>query len=209
MFKVLCYGDSNTWGCKPGTENRYSKENRWPGVLEAELKEDYSVVEEGLNGRTTVWEDPIEGHKSGKEYLVPCLETHKPIDLIVIMLGTNDLKARFSVTGYDVAEGAGTLAEMVAKSETGKGEGAPEVLLIAPPPIAELSEYEDCLRGAREKSRKLSEEFKRVSSELGCHFLDAGEYISSSNKDGVHLEKSEQRKLGQAIAAKVREIRAG
>ncbi|MBS3736603.1 MAG: SGNH/GDSL hydrolase family protein [Candidatus Bipolaricaulota bacterium] len=208
MYKILCYGDSNTWGCKPGTQKRHEREKRWAGVMENELRDDYQVVEEGLNGRTTVWEDPIEGYKSGKNYLLPCLETHKPIDMVIIMLGTNDLKARFSVTAYDVAEGAGTLVDVVSKSEAGKDEGAPETLLIVPPPIAELTEYKDPFRGAREKSRKLSEEFKRVSTEHECHLLDAGEHINSSSKDGVHLEPSEHRKLGQVVADKLVELRS-
>lgn len=206
MYKVLCYGDSNTWGCRPGTQKRYAKENRWTGVMENELGEDYRVVEEGLNGRTTVWEDPIEGYKSGKNYLLPCLETHKPIELVIIMLGTNDLKTRFSVTAYDVAEGAGTLVDIVSKSETGRDESSPDTLLVVPPPIEELTEYKDCFRGAREKSRNLSKEFKRISSELGCRLLDAGDHIRSSTKDGIHLEKSEQRKLGRVLANRVEEI---
>lgn len=207
MYKVVCYGDSNTWGYEPGTQERYARENRWTGTMEKRLGEGYSVVEEGLNGRTTVWKDPIEGYKSGKEYLVPCLETHKPIDLVVVMLGTNDLKARFSVTAYDVAEGAGTLVDMVSKSETGQGENSPETLLIAPPPIAELTEYKDSFRGARKKSRKLTQEFERVSDETGCHLLKAENYVVSSEIDGIHLDKSEQQKLGQAVAARVKEIR--
>ncbi len=203
MYKVLCYGDSNTWGCRPGTQKRFERKWRWPVVMEKELKKDYVVIEEGLNGRTTVWEDPIEGYKSGKNYLLPCLESHKPLDLIIIMLGTNDLKARFSVTAYDVAEGAGTLVDMVSKSETGREESSPETLLVAPPPIAELSEYEDIFRGARQKSRKLAREFRRISQEKDCHLLDAGQHIESSSKDGIHLEGSEQKKLGLALARKV------
>jgi len=207
MYKILCYGDSNTWGCKPGTQKRFPKESRWPGVLEQELEKDCSVIEEGLNGRTTVWEDPIEGYKSGKNYLVPCLETHKPLDLVIILLGTNDLKARFSVTAYDVAEGAGALVDIISKSETGKNEASPEILLIAPPPIAELSEYEDVFRGAREKSRNLSREFKRVATEHDCNLLDAAEYIHSSGKDGIHLEKNQQEKLGRTVAERVKSLR--
>ena len=103
--KILCYGDSNTWGYNPHTELRYPRAVRWTGVLQRGLGPAYHVIEEGLNGRTTVWDDPIEGYKSGKEYLVPCLETHKPMDLVVIMLGTNDLKHRFSLTAFDIATG--------------------------------------------------------------------------------------------------------
>ena len=153
---ILCYGDSNTWGWNPATQSRYVRDERWPGVLRQELGEGYLVIEEGLNGRTTVWDDPIEGYKNGKEYLIPCLETHKPIDLVIIMLGTNDLKARFSVPACDVAAGAGVLVDIIAKSETGPGDGAPQVLLIAPPPIAKLSEFAEMFEGGAAKSRMLS-----------------------------------------------------
>ena len=105
MKTILCYGDSNTWGYNPSMGGRYARDERWPGVLRKELGEGYLVIEEGLNGRTTVWDDPIEGYKNGKTYLVPCLETHKPLDLVIILLGTNDLKMRFSVSALIQAAG--------------------------------------------------------------------------------------------------------
>ena len=210
MDKILCYGDSNTWGAVPGSdENRYDRDKRWPGVMRKELGKDYLVIEEGLNGRTTVWEDPIEGYKSGKQYLIPCLETHKPLSLVIIMLGTNDLKARFSATAYDIAEGAGALVEMVSKSETGVDGGPPEVLLVTPPPTAEFDEYSELFAGAGEKSQKLSGEFRRVAEELNCGLLDAGEYITSSDLDGIHLEEKEHRKLGEVVADRAVEILRG
>jgi lysophospholipase L1-like esterase len=96
---ILCYGDSNTWGCIPLTgpqpPRRYGPARRWPGVLRRELGDGYWIVEEGLNGRTTVWDDPLEPFRSGKELLVPCLMTHEPIDLVIVMLGTNDLRSRY------------------------------------------------------------------------------------------------------------------
>lgn len=207
MYKVLCYGDSNTWGAIPGSDDRYVRDSRWPGVLRKFLGEGYLVIEEGLNGRTTVWEDPIEGFKSGKDYLVPCLETHKPLDLVVVMLGTNDLKARFSVTAYDVAEGAGTLVEIIKKSVTGRRGNPPEVLLVAPPPIADLSEYEQPFSGAQEKSLEFADQFNRVADELDVYLLDAGDFVSSSDRDGIHLEEQEHAKLGKAVGEKVVAIR--
>ena len=203
---ILCYGDSNTWGWNPATQSRYVRYERWPGVLRHELGEGYLVIEEGLNGRTTVWDDPIEGYKNGKEYLIPCLETHKPIDLVIIMLGTNDLKARFSVPACDVAAGAGVLVDIVAKSETGPGDDAPQVLLIAPPPIAKLSEFAEMFLGGTAKSKMLSHHFRLVAEEHGCALLDASEVIASSDVDGIHFDLSEHRKLGRAVAARVRQM---
>ncbi|NIV30061.1 MAG: hydrolase, partial [Anaerolineae bacterium] len=181
-------------------------QERWPGVLRQALGEGYLVIEEGLNGRTTVWDDPIEGYKNGKEYLVPCLETHKPIDLVIIMLGTNDLKARFSVPACDVAAGAGVLVDIVTKSETGPGGCPPQVLLVAPPPIAKLSEFADTFEGGAVKSNSLSRHFRLVAGERGCALLDASEVITSSDVDGIHLDLSEHLKLGEAVAARVRKM---
>ncbi len=203
---ILCYGDSNTWGYNPATQGRYARHERWPGVLRTDLGEGYLVIEEGLNGRTTVWDDPIEGYKNGKEYLIPCLETHMPIDLVVIMLGTNDLKMRFSVPACDIAAGAGVLVEVVARSQAGPDGRAPQVLLIAPPPVARLSDFAEFFEGATAKSRGFARHFGLVAAELGCAFLDASEVIVSSDLDGIHLDLSEHRKLGEAVAGCVKRL---
>lgn len=203
---ILCYGDSNTWGWNPATEERYARDERWPGVLRQEVGEGYLVIEEGLPGRTTVWDDPIEGYKNGKEYLIPCLESHRPIDLVTILLGTNDLKVRFSVSAYDVASGTGVLVDIVQRSDAGPNGGAPSVLLMAPPPLGRLTEYAEMFEGAKLKSRKLAEHFRRVADEYGCAFLDTSDIIVSSDIDGVHIEADEHRKLGQAVAAVVRNM---
>ncbi len=203
---VLCYGDSNTWGYDPSTQTRYPREVRWPGVLRRELGEGYLVIEEGLNGRTTVWDDPIEGYKNGKSYLIPCLETHKPIDLVIILLGTNDLKMRFSVSAFDIANGAGVLVDVVLKSAAGPDDAAPQVLLLAPPPVARLSGFAEMFEGARPKSKRFAAHYGRVAREKGCAFLDTSQAIVSSGLDGIHLEASEHEKLGTAVAEKVRAL---
>jgi lysophospholipase L1-like esterase len=201
---ILCYGDSNTWGYNPATQARFSRDERWAGVLRLALGDAYLVIEEGLNGRTTVWDDPIEGYKNGKEYLIPCLTTHKPLDLVIILLGTNDLKKRFSLSAYDIANGAGVLVDVVQKSDTGPDDKAPQLLLLAPPPIARLTEYAEMFEGAEAKSRKFSEHFRRVAEEYGCQLLDTADIIVSSDIDGIHFEADEHRKLGQAVADRVR-----
>jgi lysophospholipase L1-like esterase len=203
---ILCYGDSNTWGYNPSTGGRYGRDERWPGVLRRELGEGYLVIEEGLNGRTTVWDDPIEGYNNGKTYLPPCLETHKPLDLVIILLGTNDLKMRFSVSVYDIANGAGVLVQIVQKSETGPGGGAPQVLLLAPPPVGKLIGFAEMFEGAEAKSRRFAEHYARVAQERGCAFLDTGQVIVSSDLDGIHLQASEHAKLGVAVAAQARDL---
>ena len=156
MKRILCYGNSNTWGYDPLTLDRFDEHTRWTRVLGKALGSAYEVIEEGLNGRTTVWDDPIEGYKSGKEYLIPCLESHKPLDLVVILLGTNDLKLRFGLSAYDVAEGASVLVGIVQGSLTGVNGRSPQVLLLAPPPTTTLSEYAEMFDGAEQKSMKFS-----------------------------------------------------
>ena len=205
---ILCFGDSNTWGADPVTDSRFPLAERWPGVLRQELGSDYWVIEEGLPGRTTVWSDPIEGYKSGKEYLIPCLDSHQPLDLVIILLGTNDLKARFSLPAQDIANGAGVLVKMVQQSAAGLGGKAPQVLLIAPPPVADLSNtvFEEMFAGAAAKSRKFTAYYQHVAALAGCFFLDAASIVKSSSIDGVHLEGSEHLELGKAVANFVRSI---
>jgi lysophospholipase L1-like esterase len=164
------------------------------------------VIEEGLPGRTTVWDDPIEGYKNGREYLIPCLETHAPIDLVTIMLGTNDLKVRFSVSAYDIANSTGVLVDIVQRSMAGPDGDAPKVLLMAPPPLGRLTEYAEMFDRAKQKSKRFSKHYQRVAREYGCAFFDTSNVIVSSDVDGVHLEVGEHKKLGQAVAAVVRHM---
>lgn len=207
MKTILCYGDSNTWGANPETGGRYAPHERWVGVLQAELGEEYQIISEGLCGRTTVWEDPIEEYKDGKAYLIPCLESHKPLDLVIILLGTNDLKVRFSLTAYDIANGAGTLVKIAQKSETGPDDGPPQVLLLAPPPtVPSPAEWMAMLGDAAERSAEFATQYRRVAEERGCHFLDTSTVIQSSRVDGIHFDLSEHQKLGKAVAQAVKDI---
>ena len=206
MRTILCYGDSNTWGYDPATGKRFGREERWPGVLARELGDGYAVIEEGLNGRTTVWDDPIDAHRNGREYLVPCLESHAPLDLVVVALGVNDLKARLDVSASDIADGAGALVETVQRSATGPDGGAPAVLLLAPPPVGDLGDSAEMFEGAREKSRGFSMHYARVAEKYGCVLLDLAQIVSVSTIDGVHFEASEHEKMGREVGARVREM---
>jgi len=206
MGEILCFGDSNTWGYNPATGGRYPREVRWPGVLQRELGNAHHVIEEGLCGRTTVWDDPIEGDKNGSRHLEPCLESHKPLDLVIIMLGTNDLKHRFSATAFDIAQGAGRLVIMVRALPVGPNGGPPEVLLVAPPPVARLTAFASMFQGAEQKSRQLSAEFGRVAAESDCQLFDASAVIVSSDLDGIHFDRQAHEALGVALARRVRAI---
>jgi lysophospholipase L1-like esterase len=206
MKCILCYGDSNTWGYDPATRNRFDINSRWTRILGRLLGNGYEVIEEGLCGRTTVWDDPIEGYKNGRDYLVPCLETHRPVDLVIIMLGTNDLKKRFSLQPGDIALGAGVLVREVLASHAGVQGHAPMALLLAPPPTAALTDLAEMFEDAGKKSAKFPEHFDRVARELGCAYLDTSEIIVSSPIDGIHFEAGEHRKLAEALADKVKEL---
>jgi lysophospholipase L1-like esterase len=206
MFEVMCFGDSNTWGYDPVTRARHPGDVRWTGVLQASLGEGYRVIEEGLNSRTTVWEDDLEGDRMGKRHLVVCLDSQAPLDLVVIMLGTNDLKARFSAPPYDIAAGAGVLLDIVARSTAGRNGAAPRALLLSPPPVTKLTEFADMFAGSVEKSRALAPLYEAAARLRGAAFLDAGTVIRSSDLDGIHFEAAEHRKLGAAVAREVRKV---
>lgn len=207
MKTILCYGDSNTWGSDPETRERFPEDVRWPGVLARNLGEGYRVIEEGLPGRTTVRDDPIEGdYKNGRTYLTACLESHKPIDLITLMLGTNDLKARFGSSASDIAQGAASLADMMIRSGCGPDGGAPVVVLISPPAVAKLTDMAQMFEGAEAKSRQFPEHYERFAEHQGAEFFDASEVIVSSDVDGIHLDPGEHRKLGEAVAERIRRI---
>jgi lysophospholipase L1-like esterase len=203
---VVCFGDSNTWGFDPETKERFPHDVRWTGVLAKTLGDGYRVIEEGLNGRTTVVDDPISPYRNGRDYIIPCLESHKPFDLVTIMLGTNDLKERFKRSASDIAESAAKLAEMALNSTFGPNDGRPRVLLIAPPPVVKLSELAEMFEGSIEKSKRFAEHFKNMAEWYDCAFFDAGSVITSSELDGIHFEASEHQKLGIAIAGVVRSL---
>jgi len=205
MKAILCYGDSNTWGYVPTENRRYEPENRWTGAMAEALGAGYHIIEEGLPGRTTVHSDPIEGaHKNGLLVLPAILESHAPLDMVILMLGTNDLKKRFSLSPFDIAEGAGTLVHMIKQGTWGI---VPKVLLVCPPPVGKLTGgTAQMAEGAGEKSRNLPEQFARVARELDVPWFNAGEVIVPSDRDGIHFEADMQRKLGRAIAERVEEI---
>lgn len=204
MKHILCYGDSNTWGFDPLTQNRLN--HRWTRVLSQALGADYEIIEEGLCGRITIWDDELDASKNGRAYLTPCLESHRPLDLVIIMLGTNDLKAKFKLTAEEIARGAGELISMVQGSWVGPDGKGPVVLLLAPPKTTTLTEYAAEFEGAEQVSAQFGECFRQVAAELACPYLDTSTIIASSLLDGIHLEAGEHRKLGLAVAERVKEL---
>ena len=208
---VLVYGDSNSHGTAPMATledmHRFGPAERWPGVLAAELGPGWIVREEGLPGRTTVHPDPIEGvHKNGLAVLPAILESHRPIDVVVLMLGTNDLKHRFQVPAVEIGESAGLLVHTIRHSYCGPGMAQPAVLLVAPPPVLEAGCLAEIFEGGAVKSQRLAGTYAGVATRHGAAFLDAGEVIVSSPLDGVHFDAEEHAKLGRAVAAALKKM---
>ena len=210
MKTLLCYGDSNTHGTLPSNDpairRRLGPDERWPGIVRQRLGDGWLVVEEGLGGRTTVHDDPIFGaHRNGLSGLPIALESHQPIDLVVLMLGTNDLKVRFAMTAADIAGANAVLVERI-QGAVASGPGrkrAPNVLLVAPPHVLEVGEQVEIRAGAAAKSRRLGALLAEVARTYGIAFLDAAMVVAPSPIDGVHLEAPEHLKLGNAIADKI------
>jgi lysophospholipase L1-like esterase len=203
---IVCFGDSNTWGFDPASGERFPADVRWTGVLRAELDGGFQVIEEGLNGRTTTVDDPLQPHRNGLTYLPPCLESHKPLDLVIIMLGTNDLKARFRKSASDIAETAALIAGVARTSPVGPNGSFPQVILVAPPPIIEPTLFAEMFEGGVEKSQQFAKYYGAYAAWYGVDFFDAGAVVRSSDLDGIHLDASEHQKLGNALAAEVRRM---
>ena len=204
MAIIVAFGDSNTWGYDPATGTRFAPSIRWTGVMASALGGEHHVIEEGLNGRTTVFLDPIEPDRRGADYLPPCLRSHAPLDLVVIALGCNDMKARFNVSAAEIAFGAERLVAMALAEPVGPDGAPPRVLLVAPPPIAKLANFADMFRGAEPKSRELAARYAEVAERRGVGFVDAGQFIRCSDLDGIHYEAEQHATLGRALAEAVR-----
>jgi len=200
MAVIVAFGDSNTWGYDPATGARFAPQTRWTGVMAAALGPDHRVIEEGLNGRTTVFLDPIEPDRRGADYLPPCLRSHAPLDLVVIALGCNDMKARFNVSAAEIAYGAERLVMLALAEPVGPNGRPPGVLLVAPPPVAKLSGFAEMFRGAESKSRDLAQRYAEVAQRRGVGFVDAGQFIRCSDLDGIHYEADQHAVLGRALA---------
>jgi lysophospholipase L1-like esterase len=203
---VLCFGDSNTWGLDPATEGRFDLQSRWTGVLQACLGPGFRVLEEGLNNRTTNLDDPINPDRNGARQLTPCLDSHRPVDLVIVMLGTNDLKARFARSPSDIAESAARLAGEARRSLAGPCGAAPAVLLVCPVPILELGAYREMYVGGEAKARELSPLYQRFAAWHGVPVFDAGSVAVVSELDGVHLDRAAHARLGRALAERARAL---
>lgn len=208
---IVCFGDSNTHGYNSENMLRFTPQERWTCLLAEQLGSSYRVCEEGLSGRTTVFEDPLFEGLQGFTYLYPCMMTHEPLDLLVVMLGTNDVKERFSATPENIAKGMERLVnKALCSAEAWRAK--PNVLIIAPPPIAQG--YESTVvsgemgKSCVEKSRALAPLYKDVAERLNCHFLDAGsiEGMEMAPYDYMHLSRESHKLLAAKLAELIPQI---
>ncbi len=206
MKNILCFGDSNTWGYSPLDGSRYSHDVRWTGVLQKSLGSDYRVIEEGLNGRTNVTNEEERPIRSGLDVLPVLLESHRPLDLIVIMLGTNDLKHDFDLSAEQIADGARQVCRSVIDCEY-LVENPPQILLISPTHVELMTEEEQGLFiGANDKSRELAEHYLAVAENLGIHFLDTSKIVVKTDLDGVHWDAEQHKEFGELLSDLIQKI---
>lgn len=207
MKSLLCFGDSNTHGTVPMQSRdevlRFDFKHRWPGIVQELLGPNWWVIEEGLPGRTTSFDDPEEGKdRNALRYWQACLQSHRPVDAIVIMLGTNDLKAKFDATSETISDGIHRLID-IALQNTPPGFNHPFILVIAPTPILEVSFFRELFAGGEMKSHQFAATYSKVSLRPGVQFLNAASYCKVSNIDGIHLDATAHSQLGNAVAEAV------
>lgn len=212
---IVCLGDSNTHGycadpgdCADPALARFNEDERWTCLLQKALGDEYLVVEEGLSGRTTVFEDPLYEGLDALHYLYPCLKSHEPVSLLIIMLGTNDVKERLSASPFAISLGMRRLVQKAYTVDCWGPGGTPKVLVIAPPPIGEGVVHSDVAdemgHGALEKSRRVPEAYRKICQENGFLFLDAAELgVTFNQVDFMHLTSQSHRILAQALAQRI------
>ena len=205
MEHVLIYGDSLTWGIIPNTRERFPFDARWPGVFENRINSSgrqIRVIEDCLNGRRTVWEDPFKPGRNGSQGLQQRMEIHSPLALVILMLGSNDFQFSHPFNNaWSAAQGIAVLVKLIREAPIEPGMPAPPVLVVCPPPIqSPKGPLAAKFQGAQERCAGLADAYREAAANLGCHFFDAASVTSSSRVDGVHLDRDQHLALGQALA---------
>lgn len=207
MKTILCYGDSLTWGYDAASLGRHALEDRWPSVLQAALGGEVEVIAEGLNGRTTAFDDLLAGaDRNGARVLPTILTTHAPLDLIVIMLGANDMKPWIHGNPLAAKQGIQRLIDIVRGHDYPFGWAAPPILIVAPPAVSRTdnAEFREMFAGGDEASKRLAPQYSALADEAGCGFFDAGTVAVTTPLDGVHLDAENTRNIGNALAPLLR-----
>lgn len=212
MQHILVYSDSLSWGIVPATRKRLHFEQRWPGVMEIALCSSgrkVRVVEDCLNGRRTLWEDPFKAGRNGLVGLAQRIEIHSPLELVVLMLGTNDFQSMHAYNAWHSSQGISALVAAIRTAPVEPGMPVPQILVIAPPAIrTPKGPIAPKFEGSAAKCVGLSTAYRKVCAELGCHFFDADGVVVSSSVDGVHLDLEQHLVLGDAVAEVVKPLLA-
>ena len=207
---IFVYGDSMSWGIVPMTRKRFPFESRWPGVMQIALNDagpPVHVIEDCLNGRRTVWEDPFKAGRNGLTGLTQRIEVNSPLALVIIMLGTNDFQSMHPHNAWHSAQGVGVLVKAIREAPIEPGLPVPPVLVVAPPPTHNpQGPLAPKFKDAEMKSAGLADALHEVTTTLGCHFFDASTVTASSRVDGIHLDEDQHVALGRAVADVVRKI---
>lgn len=207
MKTVLCYGDSLTWGYDAAGPDRHAFEDRWPSVLQKELGAGVEVIAEGLNGRTTAFDDHLAAaDRNGARMLPTILGTHAPLDLVIIMLGANDMKPWIHGNPLAAKQGMARLVSIIRAYDHGMEYAAPQILLVSPPVVSRTAnaEFKEMFSGGDKASKELASLYAALADEVGCGFFDAGSVAQTTPLDGVHLDAENTRLIGHAIAPIVR-----
>jgi len=207
MHQILIYADSLSWGLIPNTRERLPFAARWPGVMEAELLQrglSVRVIEDCLNGRRTVFEDPFKPGRNGLNGLEQRIEVNSPLRLVILMLGTNDFQSMHANNAWHSAQGMAALVDAIRRAPIEPGMPVPEILVVAPPPFQKpKGPIAPKFQGAEDKTSGLAAAYEAVARERGCGFFDAGKVTTTSSVDGVHLDAAQHRTLGGALAETV------
>lgn len=209
MKSILAFGDSLTWGFRAGEWTRHAYEDRWSNVLAAGLSGKARVVEEGHNGRTTVFDDPTcFDNRNGATALPTLLATHQPLDLVIIMLGTNDIKYANRCRAFDAAMGMTRLTEIVRKFSFLPSYATPQVLLMSPPALCKTGDewFNDLWGHAIEESKLFAKHYADVAKAMNVQFFDAGSVAKTDPTDGGHMDAANTRAIGTALVPVVKGI---
>ncbi|TPI33162.1 arylesterase [Mesorhizobium sp. B3-1-6] len=207
MKTILCYGDSLTWGYDAASLGRHALADRWPSVLGAELGDDVEVIAEGLNGRTTAFDDHLAGaDRNGARVLPTVLTSHAPLDLVIIMLGSNDMKPWIHGNPVAAKQGMQRLIDIVRGHDYPFDWDTPQILIVAPPAVTRTdnAEFKEMFAGGDDASKRLAPQYSALADEAGCGFFDAGTVAATTPLDGVHLDAENTRRIGRALAPLVR-----
>ena len=203
-IRILCFGDSLTWGYHPVRQNRYGEEERWTGILQTLLGDAYKVIEEGQNSRTIATDDPTEGEKNGLAYILPCLESQRPLDVMILMLGTNDMKRKYCYSAEDIAGEMERFLEKVWAYNHFHLEDSMKILLLPPPIVGEYAQGTTMVdafdfRRTIPLSRELNELYRQLAETYGCVYVDTPSIVKVSREDGVHFDEEGNRRLAEAL----------